>query len=323
MDFHDKFEHRILYSHVMGNEAGQSLLTYLTRGYSRFDTLGWRNVILAGRVLVNDVPAVPDKVLAEHDCVAYLPGETDEPVADMRYSIAYEDDDILVPVKSGDLCVHPTGPFYEHTLWHLLGARYGEVHFANRLDRETSGLLIATRSRRAAAVMYKLRHKIRKEYLAIVFGHFPAKTICADGYLIPDLASAVPKKKRFVYLRQPEMQEAERVSTELRLERTIGTHFSLVRAIPITGRQHQIRATLFSLGFPLVGDKLYGPDERIFLKIPDRSVTPEDVARLRMPRQALHSAMLRFPHPATGAVITLTAPIPADFLAFIAKAEHE
>ena len=75
-----------------------------------------------------------------------------------------------------------------------------------------------------------------------------------------------------------------------------------------------MRATLHSLGFPLAGDKLYGPDERLFLKIKDGALTAEDMRLLRFPRQALHAAVLEFRHPFTGELIHLESPFPDELL---------
>ena len=86
-----------------------------------------------------------------------------------------------------------------------------------------------------------------------------------------------------------------------------------MRALPETGRLHQIRATLFSLGFPLLGDKLYGPDDGIFLKIRSNAITVADRERLILPRQALHSAKLAFRHPDTGETVAVESPLPPDF----------
>ena len=89
---------------------------------------------------------------------------------------------------------------------------------------------------------------------------------------------------------------------------------TLVRAILGTGRQHQVRATLLSIGFPLAGDKLYGPDERLFLKIKPQTLTDADRALLRFSRQALHAAVLEFRHPFTGETIRCESPFPwTDF----------
>ena len=88
---------------------------------------------------------------------------------------------------------------------------------------------------------------------------------------------------------------------------------TLVRAILGSGRQHQVRATLHSLGFPLAGDKLYGPDERLFLKIKDGSLTAADMAILRFRRQALHAAVVEFHHPFTGKTVRLESPFPEEF----------
>ena len=89
-----------------------------------------------------------------------------------------------------------------------------------------------------------------------------------------------------------------------------GPDMSLVRAVLHTGRQHQIRATLYSLGYPVVGDKLYGVDETMYGKIRSRALMEGDFVRLRMDRQALHAAKLEFRHPVTGEWVCCESPCP-------------
>jgi 23S rRNA pseudouridine1911/1915/1917 synthase len=95
-----------------------------------------------------------------------------------------------------------------------------------------------------------------------------------------------------------------------------GTPVALLACRPRTGRQHQIRAHLHHAGLPLVGDKIYGADERIFDRFTRHALTDEDRAVLRLPRQALHAARLELPHPRTGETVRLEAPLPPDLAAF-------
>jgi 23S rRNA pseudouridine1911/1915/1917 synthase len=95
-----------------------------------------------------------------------------------------------------------------------------------------------------------------------------------------------------------------------------GALVSLLACSPRTGRQHQIRAHLLHAGLPLVGDKIYGPDENIFDRFTRRAMTEEDRAALRLPRQALHAWRLELPHPRTGERTSLEAPLPPDLAAF-------
>ena len=318
--FADKLARRQLYSHVPEEEDGAALPDYLAAHFSRFDRAGWIRAIEAGLVTVNDLPTHPDATLKRHDRVGYFPPETSEPDAELRYSVLYEDGDLLVIDKPGNLCIHPTGPFFRHTLWHLVGSRYGEIRFVHRLDRETSGPVIAARTRRAAAAMDNGNTPVRKEYLALVIGDFRGR-VHAEGFLVHDRTSAVRKKKRFVFADSPEADAArldpasETAVTDLVEESHVPPDMTLVRAVLGTGRQHQVRATLYSLGFPLAGDKLYGPDERLFLKIKTQDLNEDDLAELRFGRQALHAAVLEFRHPFTGEELRFESPFPhAEFL---------
>ena len=318
-DFADKLARRQLYSHVPEAEDGAALPDYLAVHFSRFDRAGWIRAIEAGLVTVNDRSATPDMTVKRHDRVGYFPPETPEPDAELHYRVVYEDDDLLVIDKPGNLCMHPTGPFFRHTLWHLVGTKYGEIRFVHRLDRETSGLVVAARTRRAAAAMDNGNTPVRKEYLALVNGDFRGR-VHAEGFLVRDRTSAVRKKKRFVFADSPEAVEiqldpsAETAVTDLIEESHVPPDMTLVRTILGTGRQHQVRATLYSLGFPLAGDKLYGPDERFFLKIKKQCLTGDDFARLRFRRQALHAAVLEFRHPFTGEDLRFESPFPhAEF----------
>jgi 23S rRNA pseudouridine955/2504/2580 synthase/23S rRNA pseudouridine1911/1915/1917 synthase len=317
--FADKLARRQLYSHVPEPEDGLALPDYLAAHFSRFDRDGWIRAIEAGLVTVNGRPAAPGMSVKRHDRVGYFPPETPEPEAELHFRAVYEDADLLVINKPGNLCMHPTGPFFRHTLWHLVGTRYGEIRFVHRLDRETSGLVVAARTRRAAAAMDNGNTPVRKEYLALVTGDFRG-SIRAEGFLVHDRASAVRKKKRFVFADSPESDvarldpSAETAVTELSGESHMPPDMTLVRAVLGTGRQHQVRATLHSLGFPLAGDKLYGPDEQFFLKIASGSLTCDDLARLRFGRQALHAAVLEFRHPFTGEMLRFESPFPyAEF----------
>ncbi len=309
MTFSEKLNVRMLRSHVKPDEVGLTVAAYLAQKFKRHDFAGWIREIRSGAVRLNDRLVQPDAPLRRHDCVAYFPGEQPEPDADLHFRVSYQDDDLLVLDKSGDLCVHPTGPFFRHTLWHLACEQYGELRFVNRLDRETSGLLIAARNPETAAWLGTHRETIHKEYSAIVFGTFP-DSIRARGFLYPDPNSKLAKKRRFGF-ENPGGAEVESADTELYANSTSGD-LTLVRAVPHTGRFHQIRATLCSLGFPLAGDKLYGPDESIYPKIRTQSIEPQDWAQLRMQRQALHSGLLEFRHPRTGAWIRCESPLPED-----------
>lgn len=313
---------RILRCAVAPAEAGLGLAAFLSARFPYHDEAEWAALAAAGALLVNGGPAAPGLRLAGGDEVRFVPPSGQEPLVDEAVTVLYEDADILLVNKPGNLPAHPAGKYFNNTLWRLLKDRFGvaEPSIMNRLDRETSGVTLVARNSAAAQACRRQfsARGVGKKYTVFVEGGFSAP-LRARGYLGPAAGSAVRKKMLFSPSQEPSPepgQESRWADTEFRPLRSSGG-FSVVEAVPHTGRLHQIRATLLALGFPVVGDKIYGVDEGLFLRFIADALTPEDKARLRLPRQALHASELSFRHPSDGRPMTVAAPLPADMLALL------
>ena len=306
---------RIIRTSIDWSAVDLHLADYLAGRFTYRSREEWCDRIASGEITLNNRIVDPETVLQLHDQVEYRPQDIAEPPADLNYQTVFEDDKLLVINKPGNLCMHPAGPFFKHTLWHLLCSKYGAIHFVNRLDRETSGLLLAAKSPDAARKIAENDAVSNKSYLAIVHGCFTGN-IDASGFLV-SANSLVRKKRRFIK-DNPENLPGETSITYLSPEKS-GENFSLVRAVLGTGRTHQIRATLYSLGFPLVGDKLYGVNENFFLKQKSEDFTPEELAQLILKRQALHAESFTLLHPATGEKMHFSAPLPGELQSFVNK----
>jgi 23S rRNA pseudouridine1911/1915/1917 synthase len=255
----------------------------------------------------------PSEIVRAHDVVFLVRDRFREPVTPLHFGTVYEDDAMLVVDKPAGLPMHPTATYHKHTLSYLLRERYVDAEFvpqiAHRLDRETSGLVLCGKT---AAVERKLKrafelHKIRKTYLAIVRGRMPDD----DGEIALPLA---PVREGLHVL----MEVREDGLTAVTRYRVLGRtrEHTFVALSPSTGRQHQLRVHLSSLGHAIVGDKLYGPErEAPFLEYIETGLTPELELRLGLARQALHAYALSFDHPASGEACALTAPLPEDMVA--------
>lgn len=293
---------------------GVRLDHFLSGRFTYQSRTGWQTIVREGRITVNGIRARASRRLHAGDVIAFDVEGIGEPEVDPTYRVVLERPDFLAVSKSGLLPVHPSGCYFRNTLLMLMRETYGELYPVNRLDRETSGLVLLARTPEAAGVLSGLfaSRQVEKTYLAAVFGTFPEGTVRRDGWLSADPASTVRKKRRFTEA-DPGTEDAEACSTEF-TRLAVRGGYSLLACRPHTGRLHQIRATLCSGGFPLLGDKLYGPDDTIFLRFTEDAMTDADRAALVLPTQALHAWRLAFRLPDTGEEIRCASPAPERML---------
>ena len=232
----ESLDQRIIRTTCDWSCAGQELVNYLASRFTYRTREEWLSRIDSGEITLNGKKTAPEHRLELHDQIEYRPQDITEPEADLNYSIIFEDENYLVVNKPGNLCVHPAGPFFKHTLWHLLASKYGEIHLASRLDRETSGLLLAAKNKAAASKMAKKSIITQKKYLAVVHGNF-ISGIEARGFLVSDTGSAIRKKRKFVFDMPQNGEKFESAHTTLEPVRS-NDSFSLVSAIAHTGRTH-------------------------------------------------------------------------------------
>ena len=240
----------------------------------------------------------------------------------LDFKIIDETDDYAVIDKPPFLLIHPTKPDGTRTLWQELRGLFafeiaagGQVSIVNRLDRETSGLVLVAKKTDVASRFGVLmqRRQLKKEYLAIVWGWPEWERTLVDA----PLDRQGKHQHSQIWLKQMIHPAGAPAQTDLRVERRFvrstvrarsqparrgesapieaartGEKFSLIRAIPNTGRTHQIRVHLASIGHSIVGDKIYGPDEQLYLHFIETGWTADLEQQLLLPRHAVHSARL-------------------------------
>lgn len=240
------------------------------------------------------------------------------------FNILEETPEYLVVDKPAPLQIHPSKPRDAGlTLWdglrHLLCfelANGGQISIINRLDRETSGLVLVAKraaiARRFGKAM--LRGQINKSYLALAYGWPSWQHITEQSPIL----RAGEVQDSPIWVKQMVHEKGQPCHSEFRvLERFQRNDqpFALVEATPHSGRMHQLRVHLAHQGHPVVGDKLYGVDESLYLAIVGQGWTNDMEKKLLMPRQALHSHRMSVED--DYGKLSWSAPIPEDMAAFM------
>ena len=238
--------------------------------------------------------------------------------------VLYEDEEALCVDKPPLLPVHPSGRHLSDSLIQRVHARYhtgpaGErapIRLCHRLDRETSGVVLLGKgeaAHRELMLQFEAR-EIGKEYLAIVRGSPAHPEGIVEHALGPARASSVRLKMAVCVDGLPSV-------TAWSVVERCG-EVTLVSCRPRTGRQHQIRVHMDSIGHPLVGDKLYGLGEEYFLRAASDELSAGDLQALGMPRQALHNHRITWRSPGAGEQREVVSPLPADMRAFLRDARQ-
>lgn len=305
-----------LHSKLPAAATGQTLLDYLAARFRYLDRQAWSDEIRAGRVLVNDQPALPHQRLRQGNGLTYLKA-TAEPVVDHNFRILHQTADFAIVDKPAHLPMHADGPFVRHTLVHLL--RSGPLPAASlvhRLDRETSGVCVVAlqaTARRSLEAQFAAG-TVTKHYLAVVHGEVAADFV-ADEAIGTAAESCIALRRSAAAT----AIAAKPARTSFRvLARGAGRSLLLCR--PYTGRTHQIRVHLEHHGHALLGDKLYGHTDDAYLAFVQRVKAGGD-ARTTAPgipaHQLLHALRIAFQNPADGQEVRYQAALPASWAAWL------
>lgn len=304
--------HRVL--NILDRAAGRRADTFLSMRFPTWSRSTFAKWIKTGLVQSDDRPLKPSTVLRLGETLRiWAPGIAPTEGPPPMPPIVYEDEWLLAVDKPPGLLVHPVGQKFA---WALIGlvreVRPGvRIDLSHRLDRETSGIVLLTKHEDANRAMKDafMGRRVKKTYQALVRGVVPWESKTVDASLGHAAGSEVQ-------LRRGHDPQGESALTEVRVLARTATH-TLVECQPHTGRTHQIRAHLEIAGFPILGDKLYGQPDDVFLEMLDHGATDRVRATIGFPRHALHAQALAFPHPHSGQMLKIRAPLPADMQAVV------
>ncbi len=264
-------------------------------------------VAVGGRAVTNRSHRVAEGDVLEFDAPDRRDGDTLPPDPSVAVPVVFEDADLLVIDKPAGMVVHPGAGQRGGTLVHGLLARYPEIRsvgepdrpgIVHRLDKGTSGLMLVARSQPAYEALVAMlgAREVERRYRALVWGEVDSPTGMVDA---PIGRSARDRTRMSVTMTGKDARTRYEVVRTLYQPVTV----TELRCMLETGRTHQIRVHLASIGHPVVGDARYGGDRQ----------------SLRVPRPWLHAEHLGLDHPVTGGPMAFDSPLPADLAAVLAS----
>jgi len=312
-----KFQtHRLEFPPELAGRRLDQALAALLPQYSRTRIQRW---IEEGAVRVNGLAPRARDVVVGGEAATVEARQTDETAVaaeKLPLDIVHQDTALIVINKPAGVVVHPGAGNREHTLQNALLAhdpklrrvpRAGLVH---RIDKDTSGLLVVARTleSQGALVAALAGHDIEREYLALCTG-----AMTGGGTVDEPIG-----RHRTQRIKMAVRSDGRAAVTHYRIEKRFRAH-TLARVRLETGRTHQIRVHLAHVGYPIVGDPVYGGRRRL-----PAGATPQLIAALEgFKRQALHAARLEFVHPKSGKSVSYEAPLPADFTQLLGALERD
>jgi 23S rRNA pseudouridine955/2504/2580 synthase len=311
----DLSKESVTFLEVGEDGAGQRIDNYLMKRLKGVPKSHVYRILRSGEVRVNKGRASADRRLALGDQVRVPPvrvaqKDDDRPVPGREFSLIFEDDALIVIDKPAGVAVHGGSGVSFGVIEQIRQARPTArfLELAHRLDRETSGLLLIGKKRSALTRLHDLFRDggIDKRYLALVKGHWRD---LLRNVKLPLLKYLTAEGERRVRV-SPEGKEAHSIMRLKGSWKTLWGDFSLLEVELRTGRTHQIRVHLAHLGFPIAGDEKYG----------DFALN-RDLQKVGLKRMFLHAASMRLPHPISGEVLVLTAPLSQELAGFVAKIE--
>ena len=293
--------------------TGQRLdvaLSEMLPDYSRSKITAW---IKSGEALINHKPFKPkDKVNGSEmvELTISQKKNNDWVGEDIPLNIVFEDEDIIVLNKVVGLVTHPGAGNWSGTLANALLhyepklATLNRAGIVHRLDKNTSGLMVVARNEKSQKYLVEQlqTHSVSREYSAIVYGHMVA------GGTIDEPIGRDTKDR----VKQAVSSHGKEAVTHYRVIDRYQNH-THIKAILETGRTHQIRVHLSHIGYPLMGDPMYGGKVRF----PKKADVILKEAIVNFKRQALHARKLTLTHPISGELMSWKAPLPEDMLALL------
>jgi len=285
-------------------------LSEMLPDYSRSKITAW---IKSGEALINHKPFKPkDKVIGSEMVELTISQKQNNDWAgeDIPLNVVFEDEDIIVLNKAVGLVTHPGAGNWSGTLANALLhyepklATLDRAGIVHRLDKNTSGLMVVAKNEKSQKYLVEQlqTHSVSREYSAIVYGH-----MVAGGTI--DEAIGRDTKDR---VKQAVSSHGKEAVTHYRVIDRYQNH-THVKAILETGRTHQIRVHLSHIGYPLIGDPMYGGKVRF----PKKADAVLKEALVSFKRQALHARKLTLTHPTSGELMSWKAPLPEDMLALL------